>query len=98
MPTYDFLCPKGHRFEKFYRKVSKTQRVPCPTCGKPAVRQISGGAGLVFKGSGFYLTDYGRAGAKKQAEAETKAESKAEAKSEAKPEAKPAKKTPTTDK
>ena len=98
MPTYDFLCPKGHRFEKFYRKVSKTQRVACPTCGKPAVRQISGGAGLVFKGSGFYLTDYGRAGAKQQAEGEAKSEAKAEAKPEAKTESKPAKKAPSTDK
>ncbi len=36
----------------------------CAQCGKPATRQMSGGAGLVFKGSGFYLTDYGRAGQK----------------------------------
>lgn len=34
--------------------------LPCPTCGKTAERQLSGGAGLVFKGSGFYLTDYGK--------------------------------------
>ena len=92
MPTYDFLCPRGHVFEKFYRKVSKTQRVACPTCGKPAVRQISGGAGLVFKGSGFYITDYKRAGEPKQSEGEAKPEPKAD-KSE-KP-AKPAKQTPS---
>lgn len=74
MPTYDFKCPQGHVFEKFYRKVTKTERVRCPTCGKLAERQISGGAGLVFKGSGFYLTDYGRAGQKKKSEAESKSE------------------------
>lgn len=34
--------------------------LPCPECGAPAARQLSGGAGLLFKGSGFYLTDYGR--------------------------------------
>ena len=34
--------------------------LPCPKCGKTAERQLSGGAGLVFKGSGFYLTDYGK--------------------------------------
>jgi len=34
--------------------------LPCPECGQVATRQLSGGAGLVFKGSGFYLTDYGR--------------------------------------
>jgi putative FmdB family regulatory protein len=61
MPTYDYRCPEGHAFEHFYRKISDAQsEVPCPTCGKVGIRQISGGAGLVFKGSGFYLTDYGR--------------------------------------
>src|SRR5438105_11074541 len=61
MPTYEFRCPDGHEFEKFYRKISdyKTE-LPCPVCGKPATRLVSGGAGLVFKGSGFYLTDYGK--------------------------------------
>ena len=38
------------------------QTLPCPTDGLPAVRQVSGGAGLLFKGSGFYITDYKRAG------------------------------------
>jgi len=46
----------------------------CPECGKMATRQLSGGAGLVFKGSGFYITDYKRAGEKKTQEA--KSESK----------------------
>jgi putative FmdB family regulatory protein len=61
MPTYDYQCPAGHNFEKTH-KMSDTPRVKCPTCGKPAVRQISGGAGLIFKGSGFYITDYGKDG------------------------------------
>lgn len=61
MPTYEFRCPEGHEFERFYRKISDaTQEVACPECGKPAVRKLSGGAGLHFKGSGFYLTDYGK--------------------------------------
>ena len=65
MPTYEFRCPKGHDFEKFYRSMSAAQlQVPCPTCGKTAERQVSAGAGLVFKGSGFYITDYGRDGKK----------------------------------
>ena len=63
MPTYEFRCPKGHEFEKFYRSMSAAQlQVPCPTCGKTAERQVSAGAGLVFKGSGFYITDYGKDG------------------------------------
>jgi len=61
MPTYDYQCTAGHQFEKIH-KMSETPRVTCPTCGKPASRQISGGAGLVFKGSGFYITDYGKDG------------------------------------
>jgi putative FmdB family regulatory protein len=61
MPTYDYQCTAGHNFEKMH-KMSESPRVKCPTCGKPAARQISGGAGLVFKGSGFYITDYGKDG------------------------------------
>ena len=61
MPTYEFRCPDGHEFEKFYRKISDAvSEVSCPECGKPATRQLSAGAGLHFKGSGFYLTDYGK--------------------------------------
>ena len=67
MPTYEFRCPEGHEFEKFYRSIAAAPReVHCPTCGKIAERQLSGGAGLVFKGSGFYITDYGKDGKKPQ--------------------------------
>ena len=61
MPTYEYECPEGHEFELF-QKMSEKPSAKCPVCGKPAERQISGGAGLVFKGSGFYITDYGRDG------------------------------------
>jgi putative FmdB family regulatory protein len=64
MPTYEFKCPKGHVFEKYYPTITNTRRLKCPKCGKMAQRLISGGAGLVFKGSGFYITDYKRAGEK----------------------------------
>jgi putative FmdB family regulatory protein len=67
MPTYEFRCPKGHEFEQFYRSISGApSEVACPTCGKKSVRQISAGGGLVFKGSGFYITDYGKDGKKSQ--------------------------------
>ncbi|MGH7349510.1 MAG: FmdB family zinc ribbon protein [Candidatus Rokuibacteriota bacterium] len=73
MPTYEFKCPAGHVFEKFYPTITDKRRIKCPQCGKQAVRMISGGAGLVFKGSGFYITDYKRAGeAKKSSESEAK--------------------------
>ena len=61
MPTYEYRCPEGHEFELF-QKMADKPRAKCPVCGKPAARQISGGAGLHFKGSGFYITDYGKDG------------------------------------
>jgi putative FmdB family regulatory protein len=61
MPTYEYRCPEGHDFERFYRKISDADpSVACPECGKIAERRLSAGAGLLFKGSGFYLTDYGK--------------------------------------
>jgi putative FmdB family regulatory protein len=61
MPTYEFRCLKGHEFERFYRKISDApSEQTCPECGAIAERQLSAGAGLLFKGSGFYLTDYGK--------------------------------------
>jgi putative FmdB family regulatory protein len=61
MPTYDFRCPNGHQFERFFRNMSDAPlAVPCEKCEAVAERRVSGGAGLVFKGSGFYLTDYGK--------------------------------------
>ena len=63
MPTYEFRCPAGHDFERFFRKISDgTVELPCPECGAMAARRVSGGAGLLFKGSGFYITDYGKDG------------------------------------
>jgi putative FmdB family regulatory protein len=78
MPTYEYRCPDGHTFEKFYRKISDAEStVPCPACGKIAERLVSGGAGLVFKGSGFYITDYGKDG-KKDERAQAKRSTKGE--------------------
>ena len=60
MPTYEYRCPAGHTFDRFMKMSESVAELPCPDCGAVAARQVSGGAGLVFKGSGFYLTDYGR--------------------------------------
>jgi putative FmdB family regulatory protein len=57
MPTYEYRCPNGHEFEKFQR-MSEPPAAQCPACGKEASRLLSGGAGLLFKGDGFYITDY----------------------------------------
>jgi putative FmdB family regulatory protein len=58
MPTYDYRCRRcGHVFERFHRMTDDTPR-RCPKCRGRADRVPSGGAGLLFKGSGFYITDY----------------------------------------
>jgi len=60
MPTYEYKCPKGHVFEKTFPRITSKRHAKCPVCGKRAERLISGGAGVHFKGSGFYATDYKR--------------------------------------
>ncbi len=102
MPTYEYQCPEGHAFEKI-QKMADKPRAKCPTCGKPAVRKISGGSGLVFRGTGFYITDYGKDGkgprkpesekSEKTEKSEKPTEAK-EAKAETKPSAKSAKPDP----
>ncbi|MFA6233084.1 MAG: zinc ribbon domain-containing protein [Bacteroidota bacterium] len=64
MPTYDYACKKcGHRFEAF-QSMSDPILTTCPQCSTEALqRMIGAGAGLHFKGSGFYLTDYKKSGA-----------------------------------
>jgi putative FmdB family regulatory protein len=60
MPTYEYQCQKcGHRFSEF-QKITDPPIKDCPKCKKKnCVEQlISGGSGLIFKGSGFYITDY----------------------------------------
>ncbi|MDD5765373.1 MAG: zinc ribbon domain-containing protein [Candidatus Marinimicrobia bacterium] len=61
MPTYEYVCGDcGHEFENFQSMSSKPLTI-CPKCGKATVhRKISGGVGLIFKGSGFYITDYAK--------------------------------------
>jgi putative FmdB family regulatory protein len=84
MPTYEFRCPNGHEFERFYRKISDAAaELPCPECGAVAGRQLSAGAGLLFKGSGFYLTDYGKNAHRKAAPAAGGGAKSGEGKSEA---------------
>lgn len=103
MPTYEYACPKcGHEFELF-QSMNDQPLTKCPKCGKKGVKRlIGGGAGLIFKGSGFYITDYKKpSGGKKEGGGEGKSESKP---SESKPAApasppssgdsKPAKSTP----
>jgi putative FmdB family regulatory protein len=77
MPTYEYRCPEGHEFEKFQR-MSEPPAAQCPACGKEASRLLSGGAGLLFRGDGFYITDYRSDSYKKAAESDKKAGSAGE--------------------
>jgi putative FmdB family regulatory protein len=97
MPTYDYECPKGHRFEAV-QKMSAKPVATCPKCRTRARRVISGGGGFLLKGGGFYKTDYRSEDYKKKASAESgspsdkaekskKSESTSAAKAETKSEA-----------
>lgn len=77
MPTYEYRCPScGDEFEKFQR-MSDEPVAECPSCGAGAERKLSAGAGLLFKGSGFYITDYRSDSYKKAASSENGGGSKA---------------------
>jgi putative FmdB family regulatory protein len=102
MPTYEYICEAcEHEFEQFQSIKAEPVKV-CPVCGKKRVRRkISSGAGILFKGGGFYETDYRSASYKEsakkdsdagkpaEAKSEPKGESKGETKSESKSDAKP---------
>jgi putative FmdB family regulatory protein len=103
MPTYEYHCDAcGHRFEKF-QSIKAAPVRKCPKCGKNAVKRLLGtGAGIIFKGSGFYTTDYRSEsyqqaakseGGTSESKTETKSDSKSEAKPAATTESKPAAKT-----
>jgi putative FmdB family regulatory protein len=93
MPTYEYVCAKcGHEFEKFQSMSDKPLTIcPADLCAKKkwgrgkVTKKISGGAGLIFKGTGFYITDYRsdsyKEAAKKDSTASTPAASTPETKS-----------------
>ena len=71
MPTYDYRCEAcGHEFELFQQMSAAVETV-CPECGEESLRRLVGtGGGILFKGSGFYETDYRSASYKKAADSE----------------------------
>ena len=58
MPTYDYFCKKCQNTFEYFQSMSDSALEKCPKCNNKVRRLISGGSGLIFKGSGFYLTDY----------------------------------------
>ena len=82
MPTYDYRCERcGHTFDAFQR-MSEDALTECPQCGEHALKRLIGsGAGIIFKGSGFYETDYKRSRTESGSKSsETKTETKSETK------------------
>ena len=59
MPTYDYTCNDCNKMYEYFQSMSEDALTKCPECKKDNLRRIiSGGTGLIFKGSGYYLTDY----------------------------------------
>lgn len=79
MPTYEYKCDNcGYIFEEFQSINDEPVKI-CPKCGGNVRKMISGGIGLIFKGSGFYITDYKRGNSSKNgSNSETKSEAKSE--------------------
>lgn len=87
MPTYEYECPSCGVFD-FQQKIADPALSICPHCGSAVERRISGSVNFLFKGAGFYATEYRSEDYKKKAAAEAKGETKADSKSESKAETK----------
>lgn len=92
MPTYDYECEScGHTLEVF-QGINDPVKKKCPDCGKNKLKRLFGtGAAIVFKGSGFYQTDYRSDGYKKAEKAESKSVEKAKSDAKSKSESKSSK-------
>ena len=89
MPTYDYVCDACHHQVEIFHSIKDEPKRKCPECGRQKLRRLIGpGAAIVFKGSGFYQTDYRSESYKKDAAADKSAASGDEAKSETKGETK----------
>ena len=61
MPTYEYRCQFCHEYTEAFQKMSDAPLVKCPHCGKEGLqRVVSGGAGVIYKGEGWYVTDYSK--------------------------------------
>jgi putative FmdB family regulatory protein len=89
MPIYEYRCPNGHQFEVFHRMTDPDPKV-CEVCGKGPLVKVLHPVPVHFKGSGFYSTDYGRGGRKRDAAEGDGGAKKDEKKDDKKPEKKAA--------
>ena len=70
MPTYEYECTKCGKSFELEQRITEPPRQRCPSCRGKVMRVISGGGGIILKGSGFYQTDYRSAQYKKDAQAD----------------------------
>lgn len=73
MPTYEYYCNSCKHHFDIFQKISDAPLMQCPKCGEKSLKRvINGGSGMIFKGSGFYITDYKKtAGKEKEATEKT---------------------------
>ena len=98
MPTYSYECRKCGVVHDVFHAMNASPRVKCPVCGGGCKRLLGAGAGIIFKGAGFYETDYkrksgtpagsGKTETKKETGGDTKAASKTDTKTDSKPSSK----------
>jgi putative FmdB family regulatory protein len=88
MPTYSYQCKKCDHVLDVFHAMSAQPRIRCTECGGTTKRLMGTGAGIIFRGSGFYETDYKNKGSNGKAKTESQSESKTEGKSESKTETK----------
>ena len=72
MPTYDYKCESCHDIFEYFQTMNDKPLTECPKCTGKIRRLVSGGSGLIFKGTGFYKTDYVKTNSKESKEVKTK--------------------------
>ena len=97
MPIYEYRCPEGHTFERF-QSMTAPAPVRCDVCEASPVELVLYPVAIHYKGSGFYSTDYGKGGKKKEGASESSSSSGESGKSETKSDSKPAESKPAAPK
>lgn len=72
MPTYEYECTKCNQQFEYFQSINEAPKQECEACGGSLVKLLSAGTGLIFKGSGFYITDYKNGSAGKSETTESK--------------------------
>ncbi len=76
MPTYEYKCSKCEEIFEYFQRMTDEPLKICPVCGGEIIRLISGGMGIIFKGSGFYTTDYKNSSSKNFSQTSKESEEK----------------------